>query len=237
MDAAVARRQNKWLERLSTRIHTAVANGTYGDEAFYEPQVTDEFIRAVFPGAAVLDVGAYLGFYSHLSLRAGAASVTAFEPHKRVYGWLRHQFGGNERVRLYNKAVHDHDGKVTLLHSGDMSGRAIGVSEETWMDWRGPAPELKPVELPCVRLDDVIDHRVDVVKIDVEGAEAAVLRGAIKVLSEHLPVVFLSVHAMRQERLDKLLEVLGRLSMYSIEMDQPLCAFEARDVIMRPKTL
>ena len=136
--------------------------------------------------AAVLDVGANLGFYSVLAHRTAGPAVTihAFEPDPDNFALLRHNVAHNadERIRTIRSAVSDEVGSRTLYrypaknlgkHSftpfGDEDGEQVEVPTTTldrWWQERNPAAE-----------------RVLLLKIDVEGHEPAALRGAPEVLA------------------------------------------------------
>jgi len=112
------------------------------------------------------DVGAAVGTYSCLLARAGAA-VVAVEPHQRNQARLRHNCGLNEvrdQVRIEPIALSDHDGRESL-HVGQ------------WREGSGNH-QLNNGGVPVtVRRGETLTPAPDVLKIDVEGHERAVLDG------------------------------------------------------------
>jgi FkbM family methyltransferase len=144
-----------------------------------EPGTLSVFQRLVPRDAIVIDVGAYLGVYALLGARlAGAGGrVVALEVDPRTVPFLRRNVvenGLTTRVRVLEAAAADYTGTGRFfLNDGDASGSSLFVQ-------RGPARDVS-----IVRLDDVLADlpRVDVMKIDVEGAELRVLRGATDVIA------------------------------------------------------
>jgi hypothetical protein len=81
------------------------------------------------------------------------------------------------------------------------------------------------LRVPTLSLDMLIDTYdlapPELVKMDVEGAEAAVPRGAHKVLEHYRPVLFIALHSPEQKRLCQALLESYKYAIYSLE-DQPI---------------
>jgi len=119
-------------------------------------------------GKLFLDVGSGVGYYSAL-LSKNFESVVAFEPHPQTLEWLRLTIAAGRllNVTTLDKAVSDVDG-TTLLHIHKIGGRhSIDAT------FGGQA---LPVQ--AVKIDSIVNGKVDLVKVDVEGAEWRVIRGA-----------------------------------------------------------
>jgi FkbM family methyltransferase len=132
-----------------------------------------------------VDVGAHVGDVLDVMLRvAPNGQHVAFEARASAAETLRMRF---PRAVVHAAAVSDVSGTADFTIVDNMPVLS-GLAPREW-----PHNELQRtvVQVPTVRLDDVLTERVDVLKIDVEGAEAAVLRGAHRVLSEHRPCVLL----------------------------------------------
>jgi FkbM family methyltransferase len=131
-----------------------------------------------------LDVGAHAGSVLREIVRlAPRGRHVAWEPLPAFAARLREEFPG---VEVREAALADEDGERELTHVIDEPG------------WSGlaarPTPGGGPTEtrtVRCERLDDVLADGVHprFVKIDVEGAEALVLRGALRTLRAHRPLV------------------------------------------------
>jgi FkbM family methyltransferase len=137
-------------------------------------------------GATFVDVGANVGLFSlPAAKKVGSGKVFAFEP----CGWTYEQLLENARI---NRASNLQPVRLAL---GDCPGEAILQVNSAGRDGLNtlgrPTHEhskvVKTERVPVARLDDFLKQRsvtsVDVVKIDVEGAELFVLRGATGVLS------------------------------------------------------
>jgi FkbM family methyltransferase len=155
-------------------------------QGFSEPD-TAALARAILkPGMVFVDVGAHIGEYTLLAAqRVGKeGEVHAFEPNPRVFPVLVEniRLNGLEQVVARPWAVAASEGQVDLRLEAEAALSAI-VSEDA------SAASASPVErVRAVTLDGYLaGRRADLVKIDVEGAEMLVLRGAGGVLARPAP--------------------------------------------------
>lgn len=153
----------------------------------YEAPKRRAFEKHLAPGGVVYDVGANVGFYTLVaaSVVGPGGRVVAFEPLPENLRYLRGhlRINGLKQVTVYDGALTDIDGVVRFKRG---KSRAMGhIADEGF-----------PVR--AMRLDRLVSGDAlpppDVIKIDVEGAEAAVLRGAREVLSTHGPTLFVATH-------------------------------------------
>lgn len=144
--------------------------------------------RVVGPGMVAVDVGANIGFHTVLlATRVGPAGrVHALEPAPANFRLLERAVAAGRLacVRLHRAAATDAPGPVTLHLSPTNRG-----------DHR-LAPAARPratATVPGVVLDALLasEPRVDFVKIDVQGAEAAVLRGLARTLAANPAIAVL----------------------------------------------
>jgi FkbM family methyltransferase len=151
----------------------------------YEPAVTKAFQRHVSPGSGVLDVGANIGWFSMLgaSLAGPSGRVTAVEPNPsnaRAVEAARLR-NGFDNINVVQAAAGETMGLQVLYTSGS-NGVALALSDD-------PLEVLDATSVAVIRLDDVVDHRVDVLKIDVEGAEYSALMGAKDLIRRDRPTI------------------------------------------------
>lgn len=153
----------------------------------YEPEQTALFARWLAPGDTLLDVGAHVGYYTLVSsgLVGAGGRVYAFEPNPRNVRFLRRHVEANAaaNVQVVESAVSDRAGTVRF-DFGSGSGT-------------GHIAEAGTLEVRATRVDDFVREQgisPGAMKIDVEGAEVRVLRGALETLRRSRPVVFLSTH-------------------------------------------
>jgi FkbM family methyltransferase len=126
----------------------------------------------------VVDVGAHVGTYTLLASRGvgDRGRVFSFEPNPRIFSFLRDNVARTayrQRVTLCNQAVSDRHGEHLSFAVPEESSR------NSSLHFQPGSPGQKVIEVETVSLDQAVGPggRVDVVKIDAEGAEASVLRG------------------------------------------------------------
>ncbi|KQS04350.1 hypothetical protein ASG11_08880 [Sphingomonas sp. Leaf357] len=134
----------------------------------------------------LFDVGANIGDYTAMLLdRFGSsAKIFAFEPSLGAFGALSEKFDAVPSVTLSRLALSDASGDRTL-HS-DADGSTIASLENLESPIRPFDPDHFQT-VACMRLDDYCaEHaiaRIDFLKVDVEGHELSVLRGATRLLA------------------------------------------------------
>jgi FkbM family methyltransferase len=195
--ARVARRINGDALLLCPEYAYAEAVGSEWEPALYE-----RFKNALAPGMTVLDVGASFGLYAIAAARAVGMSgrVFAFEPAPRSARALRRHLDYNDAagtVEVIEAAVADRTGHASFWEQETSFVASLVEASARREEGRYGAP-LVPRRVRAVALDDFCADRSvepDVVKIDVEGAEAGVLRGARRLLRRRHSTVFLEVHS------------------------------------------
>jgi FkbM family methyltransferase len=175
-----------WGLPLEVHAHEAIGYSILNTGVF-DPCVTETMHRLIDPGDVVVDVGANVGYLTSLAAsRAGpSGAVIAFEPHPSVFEFL----GGNVRrwagtgtapVETHQVALSDHSGSGEL-NAGPLFHANMGLA--TLAGTEDAAPDDVLVTVDIRRLDEVIgDRTVGLLKIDVEGHEPEVLRGAPELL-------------------------------------------------------
>ena len=169
-----------WLPQSRGKI-LRILGGTY------EPEQTQLFQQRVPAGSVVFDVGAHVGYYTVLSavLTCPEGRVFAFEPNPANHSFLQRHVALNRlgNVTIENAAAADRNGTAPF---------AFGTGSGT-----GRLDSGGTLHVRTVRLDDFCsEHGVhpQFLKIDVEGAELDVLRGAAATITANHPVIFLSTH-------------------------------------------
>jgi FkbM family methyltransferase len=168
------------------------------------------FEQSLSTGMVVVDCGAHIGLHTVVAARrvGPEGRVIALEPDPVNVKALRANVEANgvaDRVEVVEAAASDRPGSVRLhLDSNlDVSMRAtssidpLGGFPGAVRDRAHGSDSLhSSVDVACVTLDDVIgERRVDVAKIDVEGAETEVLRGLANVLQRRPgPTLFIECH-------------------------------------------
>jgi FkbM family methyltransferase len=153
----------------------------------YERDKARVFEQSIRPGSVVYDIGAHVGYYTLIAskLVGSEGRVIAFEPVSRNLEYLREhvRMNGAENVTIMDAAVAEHEGR-SRLETGPSS-------------YQGRLSRSGELEVRTVSLDELVSHGLPgprCIKMDIEGGELAALRGAIGVLRESKPVIFLSTH-------------------------------------------
>jgi FkbM family methyltransferase len=135
-----------------------------------------------------VDCGANIGYFTMLAARCvgPGGRVDAFEPdplnRRRLVEHL-HANGLTQQVKVHSVALSDHAGTATLYHpTGGWSnhGQAslfVGPGEQC----------MEPYLVSLARLDEQLERMPNLIKMDIEGAELAALKGATKVLAMKRP--------------------------------------------------
>jgi len=132
-----------------------------------------------------VDVGCHLGdLLAHMVRLAPRGRHWAFEPLPDLAADLRRQF---PTVAVHEAALSDHDGEAEFHHVVTNAGYS-GLRRRSY---DRPDERVELIRVRTRRLDDLLpaDHPVDFIKIDVEGAELEVLRGALSTLRRCRPHV------------------------------------------------
>lgn len=154
----------------------------------YEADKQARFVATLRPGGTVMDVGANVGFYTLLAARyvGEKGAVLAVEPNERNISFLRRHValnlaanvtvvgaaaGGTDGTARFSPGVHALMGHLTEDGSETVVLRSLDSLQQEL--------GLRPVS---------------VMKIDVEGAEAEVLAGAERILTNDRPIIFLATH-------------------------------------------
>ncbi|MFB1066319.1 FkbM family methyltransferase [Natrinema sp. H-ect4] len=150
-----------------------------------EREQIEQFLRFVSADDVVWDIGANVGVYSIFASRTGA-TVHAFEPDPGFCEHLRRNvYLNGQEVTIHETALSDETGTTTLYTDGT-AGTSPSLSDTE--------ENRDEVTVEMGRVDDIDDTAwPDVVKIDVEGAEAAVVRGFGDRLAE-IETLFVELH-------------------------------------------
>ena len=168
---------------------------------FYELPVSRRIAKLAKAGGLMVDVGANYGYYSCLWAAADAKNrVLAFEASPRNLSALKVNV-------INNKLETQIDIRETAL--GKESGSLLfNLGPDEQSGWGGLVVESQPdaIEVPVVSLDEIFlnsEHeRIDVLKIDTEGADTWVLQGAEKLLRSHrIKHIFFEENKVRMAKL------------------------------------
>jgi FkbM family methyltransferase len=190
-------RSMPWVEGLELLIapHEQISRAVYLSGK-YEPCTTAVLRRLLKPGQTFIDVGANIGLFTTLASRwvGPRGQVIAFEPSQRELARLRGHVDHNacENVRVVASALGAHEG-TAVLHVADVSCGGLNTLQSRFM--YDTVEEAYTETVSVERLDDDIQRHnvsaVDVIKIDVEGAEHDVIDGARDTIGRYRPALLI----------------------------------------------
>jgi FkbM family methyltransferase len=130
-----------------------------------------------------VDVGAHIGsIISEVASSDSTIKIIAIEAIPEKVAALKRLF---PLVELHNCAVGESTGEVSFFINLKQSGysslrKSVSTNES----------EIREIKVPLEKLDEIVlSNNIDVIKIDVEGAELGVLRGSKKILTESRPTI------------------------------------------------
>lgn len=211
----------------------------------YEPDVFAVIELFLPQNGVFIDIGSNWGHHSFIAALEKNAKVYSFEPNNLVFADLIdivNSLGCETRVRGFNVGCGSAEGQFELTQLGFESGVGSLSQEflknrqdairwpEKLINWFTLKKEIKNT-VAVHRLDDLIDSKVkvDVIKIDVEGAELECLKGAKSVLIRSRPMVLFELHTDADGSIgsfSKFFEEMG-YKLYTIEpnIEKDECSF------------
>lgn len=177
------------------------------NDSFFEMEYLS-FIRKTFSekisGGCVLDVGANIGNHSlFLSVLCGARKVVAFEPIKDTYEILVKNVEINELQNVItpiNAAVGEYNshGKIAKMNLSNIGTTRIDYSEDG---------DIQVISLDSFK--EIENEIISLIKIDVEGFEKNVIKGALSIIEKHHPIILVESYA-KDGNIEYIYEFLSR---------------------------
>jgi FkbM family methyltransferase len=162
----------------------------------HEPGVQHAFERLARPGMVVYDIGANLGFYCVILARlvGDSGRVIAFEPLPDNVRWIAHNatLNGFGQIEVRCEALGRSDSEAEFIVSAKSAwGKLASAGPQ-------PADAIKRINVMLRSLDSLVSAGAvappELMKIDVEGAEAEVLNGAAETLRRFRPSLIVDLH-------------------------------------------
>lgn len=194
----------------------------------FESMVQSVYESLLRPGMGAIDVGAHVGRHGLEMVRCVAplGQVKMFEPIPDLFTSLSARVNADEGIRrcaeVFPFALSDESGDTEFCIAVDAPGYS-GIRERHY----DVPTRVQRINVPMKRLDEVAGEmtRVDYIKIDTEGAEWNVIKGAVRTIERHRPIITfefgqnsygcfdvnpLDVHKFFTERFFSIMDVLGR---------------------------
>ena len=208
-------------------------------DGFWEYWLTQHFAKVIKRGDTVIDVGANLGYFTVLGaeLTGRKGKVVAVEPNPELAQMIKDSTlinGMQSFVEVCDFALSSPGDEAQLhlfVERGDSNGRFLAPDED--LEHHRELGTVWPVKLGTLDPDDF--ERVDLIKIDVEGAEMQVLQSLQPIIERFRPNVVCEINFDRHYSYDEVLEALGsrgelKYLDYDGKVKGPLTREMARDV-------
>jgi len=159
-------------------------------------------------GDTVVDVGANVGVFSLYAFARNAGKVIAVEPEPECINCLNanvRAYGVEDKTDVVDKVAWNKNETVTLMSvlDSNVGGHFVKESVDKRGQWKSGDPnEGKKYKVEGVRLDDVINEKIDFVKIDAEGSELEILEGMEGLLKEYRPKMSIAAYHRKTDVAD-----------------------------------
>ncbi|MBI2121753.1 MAG: FkbM family methyltransferase [Candidatus Sungbacteria bacterium] len=215
--------ENLYLPLADENITTLYYCGALGAS---ECRLTRFIIKNMNPSDIFYDVGANYGFYSTLAsylIGRETGQVHIFEPNPSAIYYIRKNMDADGKKIFINEVgVADTEG--TAVFYDTVEGGKGGMStmlKETVLRWKLP---FKEIRVKTITLDDyALAHAPPTfLKIDVDGSEKKVIRGAVKMLKSAAPIIAMEVWDANHVKADTMeaLKLLQNLGYESYRIDE-----------------
>jgi FkbM family methyltransferase len=191
----------------------------------YEAKTTELLLQLLRHGMTFVDVGAHVGYYSLLaSIKVGPeGKIYSFEPEPYNYNLLVKNIMLNDCKNIFaiQKAVADFTGKANFVIA------PYSVSHSLYPD--KTIPNIAIIQIEVVSLDDFFSQlgwpKVDIIKMDIEGAEVKALCGMKELCKRYSDLILITEFKPRRlqaagsskEEFFEVLSNLGFNRIYDIE--------------------
>jgi FkbM family methyltransferase len=195
----------------------------------YEVELATAIAGAVRRGDVCFDCGGWRGFFSGVMALAGASKVFTFEPLPANVAQLRKMIALNPDlpITLIEAAVTEQSGTLEFVAMPETSMGKLTTSPFQQDNQSGQKIQVRAVALDALLATGEVQPPA-VMKIDVEGAELMLLRGARNLLATHSPKLFIEIHSPKLARdCCTLLEQLGYEIRVLQEKGREVCYFHA----------
>jgi len=168
-----------------------------GYEAYIEKYMLPE------EGKCLVDIGASVGEWTVFAAKAGR-QVYAFEPSPKAYDVLRKRTQKYPNIHVYPYALGDKDGV------GRLGLAALSLSGTMDVEIKG-LHNGGTIDVPVRSLDSLNIPNIGIIKIDTEGYETPILRGAKETIEKNKPRLIIEVHRASGKAAETFPEELQRI--------------------------
>jgi len=163
----------------------------------------------------IVDAGASRGSFSILATQKfPEATIYAFEPTPYAYERLKRLTRKYPNIHCFSFALGDENKMTYIVDNGGEGGTNNLVDMTT--PWANKKDKKFPVEM--VRLDDILVS-YDFIKIDTEGAEGIIIKGAAETIKRSKPIMAMSAYHHPEDK-EELPKIISNIADYNFEIVQ-----------------
>lgn len=185
-------------------------------------------VRSLRPGSVAVDCGANIGEITRSLLERGAV-VHAFEPDPYAHAILTSRLGGNPNLVIHAAAVGAQEGQATLFRTMAFGNEPVTATLGSSLIRNPVHGDDHNIVVPVVGLSSFIEQLqrpIDILKLDVEGAEAEILESLIaRNLTARIKWIFVETHerfsATLADRIARLRAIVAERRLTNINLDWP----------------
>ena len=141
-------------------------------------------LKNINKNSIILDIGANIGNVTDFLYTKFEPNIYSYEPNISCYNFMKKRFEGINKIRIFNFAVSDFDGKSHLYFHVN----AKGINDTRYIEGATLRPQKdnidrkKKLEIECIDIKKIIRKfdKIDLIKIDIEGSEYTIMPEIIK---------------------------------------------------------
>lgn len=194
-----------------------------------------EFVKK---DSIIIDVGANIGIFSlFVNYLAPRGNIYAFEPTPKTFAILERNIVANNLLRnihIFNKALGDECGEAMLLKGADELAGTNLINKSAYLKGREnlfSSSELISITTLDKFVNDLRLGSVDFIKIDTEGYEKQIIKGAREVIKKFSPVIACSAYHLKNDEIEIPKLVLSINPEYNYRLERR----GEKDLIFWPK--
>jgi FkbM family methyltransferase len=166
----------------------------------YEPNVGAAIKSNLRPGSTFFDIGANVGWFTLFASKivGPLGQVYSFEPSPDVYARLSENVRDLKNVDTFQYGIGNKNGELEFASQGTSSAASFVEAVTEINKPYLPGTPIRKIRVEIRKIDSLLSQikRPDLVKIDVEGFELEVLKGAANLLSQR-PVLIVEIHPLQ----------------------------------------